>query len=205
MRSVIASNLVSLDGFFAGPKGELDWFVVEEEFSAYVRELLGQVDAILFGRVTYEMLAGYWPTPASAAEDPIITDAMNKLPKIVFSRTLDRVAWNNSRLAKEGPAEEISDLKRQPGKDLVLFGSGSIVAALSQLGLIDEYRIMVNPVVLGSGTRLFKGMKERLDLKLVRTKTLASGVVILYYQPMKKQHGHSAQEGPLSGSTGKPV
>ena len=183
MRKVIVSNLVSLDGFFEGPNKELDWFVVEEEFFDFARNQLLEVDTILFGRVTYEMMAGYWPNTTD--NDPIITDKMNSLQKIVFSKTLHptTTGWNNSILAKENIEEEIKRLKQQPGKDMVIFGSGEIVSSLMRLGLIDEYRVIVNPVILGQGNLLFKGLHDRLNLKLLKTKTLGSGVVILYYEP----------------------
>ncbi len=111
---------------------------------------------------------------------------MNNLPKIVFSKTLQKVEWNNSRLVKENIVEEISTMKQQPGKDMVIFGSGSIVSTFMQLGLIDEYRIIVNPVVLGKGKPLFKGINDKLNLKLLKTKTFSSGNVLLYYEPAKK-------------------
>jgi dihydrofolate reductase len=185
MRKIIVSNLVSLDGFMAGPNGELDWFVVDEEFNDYANDLLSKVDAILFGRVTYQLMADYWPTPSATTNEPLIADKMNNLPKIVFSKTLEKVEWNNSRLVKDNIAEEISKLKQQPGKDMVIFGSGSIVSTFTQHGLIDEYRITVNPVVLGSGKPLFKSIKDRIKMKLLKKKTFDSGVVLLYYEPEK--------------------
>lgn len=186
MRKVIVSNLVTLDGFFEGPNKELDWFVVEEEFFDFARNQLLEVDTILFGRVTYEMMAAYWPNTTD--NDPVITDKMNNLQKIVFSKTLSAVdpiviGWNNSVLIKEDIAEEIKWLKQQPGKDMVIFGSGEIVSSLMQQGLIDEYRIILNPVILGNGNFLFKGLQDKLDLKLIKAKMLGSGVVILYYEP----------------------
>jgi dihydrofolate reductase len=191
MRKVILSNLVTLDGFFAGPTGELDWFIVDEEINEYANDLLCKVDAILFGRVTYQLLADYWPAaatnPSTSKSDLEIADKMNNLPKIVFSKTLEEVKWNNSRLVKENIAEEISKIKQQPGKDVVIFGSGSIVSTLMQLGLIDEYRIIVNPVVLGNGKPLFKGINDKQNLKLLKTMVFGSGVVILYYQPVGKE------------------
>lgn len=186
MRKIIVSNLVSLDGFFEGSNRELDWFVVEEEFFEYAKELLRSVDTILFGRVTYEGMASYWPTQAAKDNDPTITHKMNNLSKIVFSKTLSRVEWNNSKLVKGNIAEEIPKLKQEPGKDIVIFGSGSIVSALTRIGLIDEYRIIVNPVILGKGNPLFKGLQDKLNLELLKTKKLKSGVVIFYYQPGKK-------------------
>jgi dihydrofolate reductase len=191
MRKVILSNLVTLDGFFAGPNGELDWHIVNEEFNGYANDLLSKVDALLFGRVTYQLMADYWPAaatnPSTPKSDLEIADKMNNLPKIVFSKTLQEVKWNNSRLVKENIAEEISKMKQQPGKDMVIFGSGSIVTTFMQLGLIDEYRIIVNPVVLGNGKPLFKGIKDKQNLKLLKTRVLSSGVVILYYQPIGKE------------------
>jgi len=131
-------------------------------------------------------MAKYWPTPAAATDDPIVADKMNRLPKIVFSRTLSSVDWQNTRLVKGNMAEEISKLKQQPGKDLIIFGSANLAATFIQHGLLDEFRIMVNPVVLGNGKPLFKGIKIKLNLKLLKTKTFGSGNVLLYYQPAKK-------------------
>jgi dihydrofolate reductase len=188
MRKVLLSNLVTLDGFFAGPKGELDWHIVDEEFNQYAIDLLSKVDALLFGRVTYQLMADYWPAaatnPSTPKSDLEIADKMNNLPKIVFSKTLQKVEWKNTRLVKENIAEEISKMKEQSGKDMVIFGSGSIVSTFMQLGLIDEYRIIVNPVVLGNGKPLFKGINDKQNLKLLKTRVFGSGVVILYYQPM---------------------
>lgn len=186
MRKIIVSNYVSLDGFFAGPNGEIDWFVWDEETAEYSKELMGTIDTILFGRITYELMADYWPTPAAAAEEPVITNFMNNTSKVVFSRTLEKVEWNNSRLVRENIAGEISKMKHQTGKDMVIYGSGSIVSLFAQSGLIDDYRIFVNPVVLGNGKPLFKGLKDRFKLKLLSTKVFKSGVVLLHYEPEKK-------------------
>ena len=172
MRKVILSNSVTLDGFFEGPNKELDWHIVDEEFNQYANDLLSNVDALLFGRVTYQLMADYWPAaatnPSTSKSDLEIADKMNNLPKIVFSKTLQEVKWNNSRLVKENIAEEISKMKQQPGKDMVIFGSGSIVSTFMQHGLIDEYRIIVNPVVLGNGKPLFKGINDKQILNLRR-------------------------------------
>ena len=188
MRKVIVSNYVTLDGFFAGPKGEIDWFVWDEETANYSRELINSIDTIVFGRLTYELMASYWPVASPATEDPVIINAMNNLPKIVFSKTLKKLYWNNSRLAKGNIADEISTLKQQPGKDVVIYGSGSIVSSLTQLRLIDEYRIFVNPVVLGSGKPLFKDLRDRLSLNLIKTRAFKNGVVLLHYQYDSKDY-----------------
>jgi dihydrofolate reductase len=178
MRKVIVSNLMSLDGFFEGPNHELDWFVVDEEFFEYARDMLRGVDTILFGRKTYQHMADYWPS--APAEE--IADQMNNLPKIVFSRTLESAEWQNSTLVKNDAVAEISKLKQLPGKDMVILGSASLASFLLQRGLIDEYRVILNPVLLGSGSPLFQDVKQRLRLKLSRTKLFGSGVVVLYYQ-----------------------
>jgi dihydrofolate reductase len=187
MRKVILSNMVTLDGFFEGPNKELDWHIVDEEFNQYANDLLSNVDALLFGRVTYQLMADYWPAaatnPSTSKSDLEIADKMNNIPKIVFSTTLQEVKWNNSRLVKENIAEEISKMKQQPGKDMVIFGSGSIVSTFMQLGLVDEYRVIVNPIVLGNGKPLFKGINGKQNLKLLKTRVFDSGIVILFYEP----------------------
>lgn len=183
MRKVIFFMLTTLDGFYEGPNREIDWHNVDEEFNEFAIEQLNSVDVLLFGRKTYELMAKYWPTPAAATDDPIVADKMNRLPKIVFSRTLSSVDWQNTRLVKGNMAEEISKLKQQPGKDLIIFGSSDLAATFIQHGLLDEFRIMVNPVVLGSGIPLFKGVYQPLKLKLLKTRTFSSGNVLLYYQP----------------------
>lgn len=186
MRKVIVFMMTTLDGFFAGPNGELDWHVVDEEFNDYAIDQLNSVDVLLFGRVTYQGMASYWPTPSATTDDPIVAEKMNTFPKIVFSKTLEKVEWHNTRLVKENIAEEITQLKQQPGKDLIIFGSSNLSASFLNLDLIDELRIMVNPVVLGDGIPLFKGIHDTLQLKLLKTKTFRSGNVLLYYEPAKK-------------------
>jgi dihydrofolate reductase len=165
-----------------GPNRELDWHVVDEDFARYVAEMENQIDTILFGRVTYQMMAAYWPTSTEPE-----ARMMNELPKLVFSRTLTKVDWNNSRLVKDNIAGEIARLKQQPGKDIAMFGSADLASTFMRLGLIDEYRIFVNPVVLGGGAPMFKDINVRTALKLLKTETLSSGVVILYYQADKRE------------------
>ena len=189
MRKLFSFNMVTLDGFFEGPNGEIDWHNVDTEdgeFNEFAIEQLGSIDTLLFGRVTYQLMASYWPTPAAIEGDPIVADLMNRLPKVVVSRTLEKAEWNNTRLVKDHIAEEILKLKQQPGKDIALFGSATLMSTLMQMDLIDEHRIMVNPVILGSGTPLFKETKDRQSLKLVRSRTFRSGNVLLCYQPDRK-------------------
>jgi dihydrofolate reductase len=186
MRKLFAFNMVTLDGFFEGPNQDISWHNVDDEFNQFAIEQTGTVDAILFGRRTYELMASYWPTDAAIKDDPTIAGLMNSLPKIVFSRTLQKAEWNNTRLIKDNIAEEILKLKGQPGKEIAVFGSADLLSTLIQLDLVDEHRIIVNPVVLGSGTPLFKNVKDRLNLKLTRSRTFDSGNVLLYYQPYRE-------------------
>ncbi len=186
MRKLFSFNMVTLDGFFEGPNHNIDWHNVDGEFNEFAIEQTGAVDMLLFGRVTYQLMASYWPTPAAIANDPIVAGLMNRLPKMVFSRTLQKADWNNTRLIKDHVAEEISKLKQQPGKDLALFGSAILMFTLMQLDLIDEHRIMVNPVILGNGHPLFKRTQDKLGLKLLKTRTFGNGNVLLCYQPDRK-------------------
>ncbi len=186
MRKVIASPFVTLDGFMAGPQGEIDWNepYFDEEMANYVGKQFDSVDTIFFGRVTYQLFAQYWPTQG-VKDDPVFAEKMNTLPKIVFSRTLEKVEWNNTRLVKDHVLEEIQALKQQSGRDIVIDGSAGLIHSLTNLGLIDEYRLRIHPVVLGSGVPLFKDLKDQMSLKLVESKPFRSGVVILHYQPIR--------------------
>ena len=186
MRKVFLFMMVTLDGFFEGPNQEIDWHNVDEEFNEFAINQLHDVDMLLFGRVTYEGMASFWPTAFAKENDPIVAEMMNTIPKIVFSKTLDKAEWQNTRLVKENVAEEISKLKQQPGKDLAIFGSSDLAVSLIEMGLLDELRIMVTPVVLGNGKPLFKGINDKLNLKLLKAQPFRSGNVLLYYQPNKK-------------------
>ncbi|WP_018759211.1 dihydrofolate reductase family protein [Paenibacillus terrigena] len=187
MRKIILLMHVSLDGFVTEPNGEIDWIIHTEEEQNYVTDLLNTVDTVLFGRVTYQMMESFWPTvpvhPVWSKSKYHAEHAVwiEKTEKIVFSKTLEKVDWNNSRLVKEHIPEEIEKMKQQPGKNIVVIASPSIAQTFMQLCLIDEYRINVNPIVVGGGKPLFKNIKDRIDLKLVETKTFSSGVVGLVY------------------------
>ena len=181
MRRLIVWNLVTLDGFFEGPKRwDIDWheYVWGEELEQFSLEQAASADTLLFGRVTYQGMADYWP---SATEE--IADFMNNVPKIVFSRTLQQATWNNTRLVRERAEEEVVRLKQQPGKDLLIFGSADLSSTLMRHGLIDEYRLGLTPVVLGGGNPFFKASPDRLKMTLVDARPLKSGCVILHYQP----------------------
>ena len=183
MRKLLVFNLMTLDGYFEGPNRDISWHNVDAEFNEYAIDMLNSVDTLIFGRVTYELMAGYWPTPDAIKNDPIVAGKMNALPKIVFSRTLNKVEWNNTRLLKDVVPKEIEAMKQASGKDMMILGSGSIMSELANRGLIDGYGIMVNPIILGEGTPLFKGIKDRIKLKLVKARTFRNGNVLLYYQP----------------------
>ncbi len=185
MRRLFVFNLMTLDGYFEGPKRDISWHNVDAEFNDYAIEMLDSVDTLLFGRVTYELMAGFWPTPEAVKNDPIVAGKMNALSKVVFSRTLNEVEWNNTRLVKDRIEEETRKLKQLPGKDMALLGSGTVLSQLAERGLIDEYRIMVNPLVLGAGTPLFKDIGSRLDLRLVKTRMFRNGNVALHYEPVQ--------------------
>ncbi|MGA3245339.1 MAG: dihydrofolate reductase family protein [Bacteroidota bacterium] len=186
MRKVIFQMMVTLDGYFEGPNRDIGWHNVDAEFNDYAIDLLDNVDTLLFGRVTYQLMASYWPTPAALTNDPIVAEKMNTLSKIVFSKTLDSADWKNTRLVRENIAEEVTKLKRGPGKDMAIFGSSDLALTFIRHGLTDEYRIFVNPVVLGGGKPLFKGLDDKIRMKLIRTKTFGSGNVLLCYQPDTK-------------------
>jgi dihydrofolate reductase len=179
MPKLILWDMLSLDGFFEGPnKGDIDWFVFDHELEQYILETQSNVGALVFGRSTYELMAAYWPS----AQGPIAA-FMNRVTKVVFSTTLSEVAWNNSRVVSGNVAQEINHLKQQPGGDIFCFGSADFASTLINEGLVDEYRIGINPVLLGNGVPFFKGGPSRRKLKLVDSKLLKSGLVILHYQP----------------------
>ena len=191
MRKVIASEFVSLDGVMEDPRWTFQFSSEEQEKFKF--DELAASDALLLGRVTYEGFAAAWPDMVEQYEGPRraelgeYADMMNGYPKFVVSTSLEGVEWNNSRLIKGHVAEEVSRLKRQPGKDILIFGSADLVNTLMQRDLIDEYRLMVFPVVVGSGKRLFRDGVDTKVLRLVDTKAFGSGVVVLTYQAAGKE------------------
>ncbi len=189
-RKVILLMHVSLDGFTEGSDGALDWIVVDDEIWDDVIQLQNGADAALFGRVNYQGFAGYWPTaassPSSTKHEIEHATWLNESIKIVFSRTLKTTDWPRSRIVSENIAGEITTLKRQPGRNLLLFGGASIAREFMTSGLIDEYRLNVDPVILGAGKSLFDGISDRIDLKLLETKAFRSGVVGLHYEVRRR-------------------
>ena len=180
MRKLIMWNLMSLDGFIEGPNRDISWH--SDVWGPELEELSitqgKEIGALLFGRVTYELMAGYWPT----AEKSAITDYMNTLPKYVFSRTLKKADWTNTTLLKGDPAAEVAKLKQDQGKDIFVFGSAELSSQL--IPLFDELRIAVAPLFLGSGTPLFKKQDEKARLKLLSADQHSTGVVVLRYAPL---------------------
>lgn len=185
MRKLVVFNQVTLDGYFAGDNGDIGWAHSDKEDAEWQAFIVGNANSggtLLFGRVTYELMAAYWPTPAALEQDSAVAKGMNALPKIVFSRTLDSVSWSNTRLVKGGMTTEVRRLKGESGRDLVILGSGSIVSQLTQDGLIDEYQIVLNAVVLGKGRTMFDGVKKQAALKLARTRPFRNGKILLSYE-----------------------
>jgi dihydrofolate reductase len=193
MRQLIMWNLVTLDGYFEGPKPwDLEWhnYAWGEELEQLILEQARSIGMLLFGRRTYEGMAAYWP---SAEGDTAAF--MNTVPKVVFSRTLETAGWKNTRLVRDDAVEEVTKLKQEGGKDLYIFGSADLSATLTRHELIDEYRLALTPLVLGDGNPLFKPTPQRLPLRLVEARPLKSGCVILRYQSTKDR---SLQPGERS-------
>jgi dihydrofolate reductase len=185
MAKLIVFNHVSLDGYFVDAHGDMSWAHKDDpEWHAFVENNASGDGTLLFGRVTYELMVSFWPTPAALEAMPEVATRMNALPKVVVSRTLERVTWQNTRLITGNLVTEVGNLKEQAAHDITILGSGSIVAQLAQAGLIDAYQITVNPLVLGKGRTLFEGMATALSLTLTETRTFQNGNVWLHYVPV---------------------
>ena len=189
MRKIIVTMWVTLDGFIASPDNSMDFVgaVYDAAMGKYEDDLVSAADTLLLGRVTYESFAGSWPSvPDRPGADPgevAYARKLNAMRKMVFSKTLPTVEWNNSTLIREIVPEEIEHLKQEPGRDMVIYGSASVVQAFTNYRLIDEYQLLIHPFILGGGKPLFSNIKEQANLKLVNTEARSSGVVLLTYQP----------------------
>jgi len=187
MRKLIAAINMTIDGFCDHTAG-----IADDEIHQHYNELLSSADTLIYGRITYQLMESYWPSVVKNPTGNKPTDEfavlINNISKIVFSRTLKSVDWKNTELKKEIIREEILELKQSGngGSKNILAGSPSLIVALAQLDLIDEYQLCVHPIILGSGLPLFKSIRERIDLKLLKTKTFGCGAVTLYYEPAKK-------------------
>lgn len=186
--------MVSLDGYIEGPNKELDWHFVDEEFEKYSNNMLHSIDAIVVGRNVYQIFVDYWPqaeeNPVGAADpsDPSrhieAARLINDLPKYVVSTTLKETPWKNSHIIRNNIANEIKKLKDKPGQDIALFGGAGLVHSLIPMNIIDEYRLIVNPVILGNGKPLFSSINHQQKLRLTYSHHFASGAVLLCYKPM---------------------
>ena len=177
---------VSLDGYFADSDGGIGWAYKEPtdaEWNSFVAGNARGGGQLLFGRITYEFLASYWPTPMAAASSPVVAERMNSLPKMVFSHTLDAAPWQNTTLIKGDLVSEVRRAKQADGPDMAILGSGSVVTQLAQARLIDELQIVVNPIVLGKGSALFDGIRDSFPLQLTATRSFHNGNVFLSYAP----------------------
>lgn len=186
MRNLIVFNMVSLDGYFVDAKGDMSWAknpAPDPEYQGFVEGNAQGGGVLLFGRVTYDLMASYWPTPLALQNDPVVARRMNDLPKVVFSRRMAKVSWTNTTLVRGDLAAAVRKMKQESGPGMAILGSGSIVSQLAQEGLVDEYQIVVVPVVLGAGRTLFEGGTKRLALKLIESRGFANGNVLLRYQP----------------------
>lgn len=185
MRRLVSFINVTLDGYFTDAKGDMSWaHKSDPEWNAFTAENAQGGGTLLLGRVTYELMVSFWPTPVAKETMPEVAEGMNNLPKVVFSRTLDKVTWNNTKLVKSGLIEEVRKMKDEPGEGMVILGSGSIVSQLSQHRLIDEYQIVLTPIALGTGRTIFDGLTNRLPMKRTQTRTFENGNVFLCYEPV---------------------
>jgi dihydrofolate reductase len=185
MRRLVVFNQLSLDGYIADENGDMSWAHKQDpEWIAFTSENASGEAELVFGRVTYDLMAGWWPTPQALEAFPVVARSMNALPKVVFSRTLEEASWQNTRLVKGDLVEEARKLKAEPGPDLLIMGSGSIVSHLTDARLIDEYQVVVNPIVLGRGRGMFD-VREKARLAFKKARTFGNGNVVLWYEPAK--------------------
>ncbi len=185
MQKLSVFQNISLDGYFVDRNGEMNWAKsgVDEEFNAFTAQNAKGGGTMIFGRVTYDLMASFWPTPQAHQMFPVVAERMNNGLKVVFSRKMEQAPWNNTKLVKGDLVEEIRKMKAAPGEGLVILGSGSLVAQLAPEGLIDEYQMIMNPIALGGGRTMFEGLKTNLDFKLTNSKTFKNGKVFLSYTP----------------------
>jgi dihydrofolate reductase len=189
MSKLTVFNHTSLDGYFTDAKGDMSFAYAGTDDPEWNEFVAGNTSSgasggtLVFGRVTYQMMASFWPTPAAGERMPAVADHMNTMAKVVFSKTLNDAPWQNTTLVKTDPVAEIQKRKQAPQGSMVVLGSGTIVSQLAQANVIDEYQIIVNPVALGAGRTLFEGVTARRPLKLIRTRAFRNGKVLLCYEP----------------------
>jgi dihydrofolate reductase len=183
MRTLSSFILTSLDGFYEGPNGEIDWPVVDEEFNDFAIRQLDEADTLGFGRVTYEHMAAHWPTDQAKANDPAITSRMNTKPKLVFSTALEHASWSNTTIVAGEAVEQIETVKTASSGELLVLGSAHLTAQFAVAGVLDELRIMVCPIAIGQGRSIFEDQKGRLALRLAQVRQFDSGNVLHTYRP----------------------
>ena len=184
MRKLSVFNNVTLDGYFTDSNNDMSWAHKNDpEWNSFTAENASGGGTLLFGRITYDLMASFWPTKQALEMMPTVAEQMNNLPKVVFSRTMDKPSWKNTRLVKNNIAAEVRKMKDESGPDMVIMGSGTIVSQLTQEGLIDEYQIVVHPLILGSGRTMFEGVNDRVALKRTRSRTFDNGNLFVCYEP----------------------
>jgi dihydrofolate reductase len=182
MRKVVTDHLLSLDGYFGGPDGEIDWFGFDEESMEWSRKIMGAADSIVMGRRTFELMAKFWPTPSALEQEPYIAKRMTELPKIVFSRTLDSSTWKNTKFVNGPVADTIRKEKQGTGGSILILGSSIVLAPLWKEQLVDEVNVRIQPIVVGKGRPLFAESEVRQPLALKESRTFQSGVTALRYE-----------------------
>jgi dihydrofolate reductase len=189
MRRLVVFNHVTLDGYIASAQGDMSWAHPEKpdaEWDAFVAGNASGGETLLFGRVTYQLMASFWPTPLARERDPVVAERMNGLEKVVFSRTLPEATWRNTTLLRADVAGEVRKLKQRAGRHIAVMGSGSLVAQLAAEDLVDELQVVVNPIALGAGKTMFEGIGRKLAFRHVSTRSFANGKVVLAYEPQPR-------------------
>jgi dihydrofolate reductase len=182
MRTLSVFNHISLDGYFVDAHGDMSWaHNQDDEWNAFTSENAKSGGVLVFGRVTYDLMARYWPTPMALRNNPVVAERMNSLQKVVFSRSMTSAAWENTQVVSGDIAAEVRKMKAAPGPDMVIMGSGTIVSQLTRARVIDQYQIVVNPIVLGGGRTMFEGVEEKARVTLTRSRTFGNGNVVLWY------------------------
>jgi dihydrofolate reductase len=186
MRNVIVFNMITADGYFESLTHGLDWHNVDAEFNDFAIQQLEEADTLVFGRRTYEMMASFWPSEIAQEKDPVVSGKMSSTDKLVFSHSLKQADWQNTTLLGKNAMQRFAALKEKPGKALLVLGSSNLCVSLLEAGLIDELRLMVNPVVLGKGNPIFAGLTKPLRLSLTDSRNFKSGNVLLRYSVPKE-------------------
>jgi dihydrofolate reductase len=186
MPKLMVFENVTLDGYFSGPNGDLSWAHNQQkdpEWDQFIADNASGGGQLLLGRKTYDLMASYWPTPQASQNDPEVAKGMNSLPKVVFSKSLDEPTWSNTTVKKGNLVDEVKKMKKGSGENIAVLGSGTIVSQLAKEGLVDEYQIVVHPVVLGSGRTAFEGVEKMQSFKRTKTRAFGNGNVLMCYEP----------------------